>query len=169
MIDAGILVEDDSVELIAGEIVSQMPIGPKHSAVVKRLNQTFSRLANDRWIVSVQDPIALDDFNEPEPDVALLRPRADFYEELLPGPADILLLVEVADSSLAFDREEKIPLYALAQVPEVWVVNLVQKSIDVYRHPEHGEYQQLDRQIAGGSVAIPGFSEVNLRVNDLAL
>src|SRR4051812_5901285 len=90
MVEAGILGEDDPVELIAGEIISQMPIGAKHIAVVNRLNQIFNRVARGRFIVSVQNPVALDDFTEPEPDIALLRPRADFYEQDIPAAADVL-------------------------------------------------------------------------------
>jgi Uma2 family endonuclease len=89
-------------------------------------------------VVSVQNPIALDDFSEPEPDVALLAPRRDMYEASHPGPADVYLIVEVADSSLRFDRERKIPLYAKAGIPEVWLVDLVEKNLMRYRKPVHG-------------------------------
>lgn len=166
---AGILGEDDRVELIAGEIITQMPIGTAHAGAVKRLNQLFTTLARGRCIVSVQDPIALDPFSEPQPDLALLRPRADFYANEHPGPGDVLWIVEVADTSLAFDREEKIPLYAAAGIPEVWLVELVDKSLSVFRHPAQGNYTEVTRHRAGGAIAIPGLPDASLAVSDLAL
>jgi Uma2 family endonuclease len=169
MIKAGILGEDDRVELIAGQIVNQMPIGTAHAGMVNRLNQHFTNLAQGRCIVSVQNPVALDPISEPEPDIALLRPRADFYAVAHPGPEDILLIVEVADSSLGFDREDKIPLYAAGGVPEVWLVDLVSKTLSVYRRPAHGAYTEVTHHRSGATVPIPGLPEAQLAVSELAL
>lgn len=166
---AGILGEDDHVELIAGEIITQMPIGTAHAGLVNRLNQIMTNLARGRCIVSVQNPIALDPFSEPQPDIALLRPRADFYAKEHPGPADVLLIVEVADTSLAFDREEKIPLYAAAGIPEVWLVDLVDKSVSVFRLPVQGAYTEVTRHRAGAAIPVPGLPEAALAVSDLSL
>ncbi len=169
MAETGILGEDDRVELIAGQIIPQMPIGTAHAGAVKRLNQLFTSLARGRCIVSVQDPIALDRFNEPEPDVALLRPRSDFYANSHPVPEDVLLIIEVADTSLAFDREEKFPLYAAAGIPEVWLVDLVGKSLSVYRRPAQGTYTEVTRHRSGATIPIPGLPEAELAVSELAL
>ena len=166
---AGILGEDDRVELIAGEIITQMPIGTVHAGAVNRLNQLLSSLARGRCIVSVQNPIALDAFSEPQPDLALLRVRADFYSNAHPGPEDVLLFVEVADTTLAFDREEKIPLYAAAGISEVWLVELVDKSLSVFRRPEQGTYTEVTRHRSGETIAIPGLPGAFLAVGDLAL
>lgn len=169
MSEAGILGEDDRVELILGQIVTQMPTGSAHASAVKRLNHLFTSLARGHFIVSVQDPVALDPFSEPEPDLALLRPRADFYANSHPGPEDILLIVEVADTSLAFDREEKVPLYAAVGIPEVWLVNLVDKSLTVHRRPVQGSYTEVTRHSSDAMIAVPGLSEARFAVSDLAL
>ena len=169
MIKAGILGEDDRVELIAGQIVSQMPIGTAHAGMVNRLDQLFSNTAHGRCLVAVQNPIALDPFSEPEPDLALLRPRPDFYASAHPGPEDVLLIIEVADSSLGFDREDKIPLYAAAGIPEVWLVDLLGKSLTVYRRPAHGTYEEVTPHRSGASIAIPGLPKALLAVGELAL
>ncbi|MBI2946388.1 MAG: Uma2 family endonuclease [Verrucomicrobia bacterium] len=169
MAEAGILGEDDRVELIAGEIITQMPIGTVHAGTVKRLNQLFTDLARGRCIVSVQDPIALDPFSEPQPDIALLRPRLDFYASAHPEPGDVLLIVEVADTTLAFDREEKIPLYAGAGIPEVWLVDLADKSLSVFRLPVQGSYTEVTRHRSGATIGVPGLPDASLAVGDLSL
>ena len=166
---AGILGEDDRVELIAGEIITQMPIGTAHAGAVKRLNQILGGLSRGRCVVSVQDPIALDLINEPQPDLALLRPRPDYYADAHPGPDDVLLIIEVADTSLAFDREEKIPLYAAAGIREVWLVDLVDKSLSVFRAPAQGVYTEGTRHRSGARITIPGLPDALLAVSDLAL
>jgi Uma2 family endonuclease len=167
MIAAGILDENDRVELIAGEILNKMPIGSTHASTVKRLNRIFSNRVRDRAIISIQDPIALDDFSEPEPDVALLAPRADLYEASHPAPADIYLIVEVADSSLRFDRERKIPLYAKAQIPEVWLVDLVEKNLTRFRKPIHGAYAEISRHVSGEGIPIPQAPGVEIAISEL--
>ncbi len=138
MVDAGILAEDDHVELIEGEILRMTPVGSRHAGHVKRLNRLLTLSLGDRAIVAVQDPIHVNDFSEPEPDLAILRPRDDFYEQAHPGPADVFWLVEVSDSSLQFDREVKLPLYARHGVPEVWVVNVQNAVVEVHRAPDGG-------------------------------
>jgi Uma2 family endonuclease len=166
---AGILGEDDRVELIAGEIVSQMPIGTTHASMVNRLNQVLTRVVAEHAIVSVQNPIALDLFSEPQPDIALLRPKPGFYAESHPQPEDVLLIIEVADASLAFDREEKIPLYAAAGIVEVWLVDLIDKSITVYRQPQGVSYAAVDRLKAGAELVVPGVAGTLLAIRELGL
>ena len=138
--ESGVLTEDDRVELIDGEILEMSPIGRKHAACVDRLAQLFFSRVGGRAIVRVQNPIELSEHAEPQPDLALLRPRADFYAAGHPGPEDILLVVEVADSSVEFDRQVKAPLYARSGIPELWLVDLDRDHIEVYRDPTSDGY-----------------------------
>lgn len=153
MARAGILGEDDRVELIDGEIVKKMTIGPSHASVVVRLNRFFSGLAGDHFVVSVQNPVALGEFSEPEPDLMLLKLRPDFYAEAHPRPEDVLLLIEVAESSLEVDTEVKVPLYARHRIREVWLVDLFGRNVTVYRQPENGRYAQ--KKIFGPGQILP--------------
>jgi Uma2 family endonuclease len=163
--DAGILTEDDRVELIEGKIVEMSPIGSLHAACVKRLNTLMSRGVGTGAIVSVQDPIRLDDYSEPQPDVVLVRPRDDFYAEQHPGAEDVLLLVEVADSSEEYDRRVKVPLYASAGVPEVWVVNLNRNVIEVYSNPVGGDYVEQREARPGERIEVSHVPGVVLDVS----
>jgi Uma2 family endonuclease len=135
LLQAGILREDDRVELIEGEILEMSPIGSRHAAAVKRLNHLFHELLKGKALLGVQDPVRLGPYSEPQPDLTLLRPRPDFYRESHPGPEDVLFLVEVMDTSQAYDREVKLPLYAKAGIPEVWLVDLEAHRLEVYRKP----------------------------------
>ena len=148
----GILLPDDRVELIDGEVVAMTPIGPRHSACIDRANRALVLLVADRAIVRVQSSVRLNRYNEPEPDLVLLRPQADFYASRLPGPADILLIIEVAESSADYDREVKSPLYAGAGVPEYWLVDLNTRQLVCYSDPADGAYRALRRHSPGESV-----------------
>jgi Uma2 family endonuclease len=154
MSQAGILDEDDHVELIEGEIVEMTPIGSRHAACVKRLNALFSRQVSDRAIVQVQDPVRLGEYSEPQPDLALLRLQSSFYAEAHPGPGDVLLLVEVAETSSRYDRDVKIPLYAEAGICEVWIVDLSNGRLEIYLSPSHGDYQE-ESVLGRGDQAVP--------------
>jgi Uma2 family endonuclease len=132
---AGILSEDDRVELIDGEVVAMTPIGPRHGACVDRATRALVNAAGDRAIVRVQGAVRLDLFHEPEPDIVLLWPRTDFYATRQPGPADILLVIEVAESSIDYDREVKSRIYARSGVPEYWLVDLNDNALVCYRNP----------------------------------
>ncbi len=136
MAEAGIFGEDDHVELIDGEIVDMAPIGSRHGGMVKLLTQCFSATARKQAIVSVQDPLHLDDRSEPEPDLMLLKPRDDFYATAHPEAADVLLLVEVGDTTARFDREVKLPLYARHGVAEVWLIDLDTRQVEICRSPQ---------------------------------
>lgn len=136
MAEAGILGEDDRCELIEGEIIDMAPIGSRHASTVKRLLRHFERTVGNSAIVSIQDPIRLDARNEPQPDLALLRHRDDFYQQAHPTPGDVLLIVEVADASLRYDREVKLPLYARFGIPEVWIVDLQSSRVEIFRGPK---------------------------------
>jgi Uma2 family endonuclease len=143
MIETGILHEDDRIELIDGELATMSPINPEHAGKTKRLNRLLSTLVADRAIVSVQDPLVLGDRSEPEPDLMLLRPRDDFYETANPLADDVLLLIEVADTSLDYDRGVKIPLYAANGIPEVWLFDLRRKQLEMHRDPGPVGYREI--------------------------
>jgi Uma2 family endonuclease len=168
MAEAGILGEDDRVELLNGEIVAMSPIGSRHAGTVKRLLDQFIPLQGARRVIlSVQDPIRLGEHSEPQPDLALLKPRPDFYASSHPGPEDVLLAVEVADQSAAVDREVKVPLYARWGIPEVWLVDLAEEQVEVFRQPSPHGYQDL-RTLRRGEVVSPkAFSDLRLTVADL--
>ena len=135
-----ILTEEDRVELITGQIVAMPPIGSRRAACVKRLNLSMGKMVGDSMLIGVQDPIALDAYSTPEPDLVLLCPRVDFYAAAHPSAADVLLAVEVADTSADYDREVKLPLYARAGLPEVWLIDLQKSCIEVYTRPQGGAY-----------------------------
>jgi len=143
MIEAGVFAEDERLELIDGEIVQMSPIGDRHAACVRRLVALLSRLFADQVIVDVQDPIIVDQRYAPQPDIALLRPRADFYASQTPTAADCLLVVEVADTSAESDRQIKMPRYARGGVAELWLVDLEREVVVVYRLPSGNAYQQV--------------------------
>ncbi len=166
MIDAGILGEEDRVELIRGEIVDKMAIGDLHGARVKKLNRLFGRTFGDAVIVGVQDPVRLDD-SEPEPDISLLAPRDDFYATGKPRARNILLLIEVADTSLEVDREVKGPVYAEAGVGEYWIVNLEEGSLEVHRGPTPAGYRDISVLRPGDEVEIVALPGIKFAVADL--
>ncbi len=140
---AGIVSEDARVELIEGEIIDMAPIGSEHAAVVRRLIRLFDRVIGEQAIVSAQDPVCLSNFSEPEPDIALLRYRKDFFRHAHPRPDDVLLIVEVADTSLRYDREVKLPLYARYGIREVWIVDLENRCLHLFREAAEGGYKQV--------------------------
>jgi Uma2 family endonuclease len=138
--DVGILTEDDRVELIEGELIAPFPISSLHAGTVNALSRMLVLAIVDRAIVAVQNPVQLDDLSEPQPDFSVLRPRDDFYRRATPRPADVLLIIEVADSSLNYDRNVKRSLYARHGIPEFWIVNLAAGKIEVCRSPEGEQY-----------------------------
>lgn len=166
--EVGILGEDDRVELIEGELIDMTPIGSKHAGSVLQLNRLFNRIADDRAYVAMQNPVILGDHSEPEPDIALLKPRADFYKTSHPTADDVLLIVEVADTSLAYDREVKIPLYARYGIPEVWVIDLNAKCLEIYKmpQPKFSEYRRLEK-FHNGTVAPESLPVSVIQVEDL--
>ena len=143
------------------------PIGPLHGSLVKRLIRLFTRAANDRWIVAAQDPVRLAEDSEPEPDLALLKPSPDVYASRHPQPDDVFLLIEVSDSTLDYDREEKLPAYGRAGIAEVWIVNLTNTTIEVYREPHFTGYGVKRIVGAGDSLAPQAFPEVIVNVAEL--
>ena len=153
--ETGILCPDDRVELIDGEVVVMTPIGPRHNACVSGANQALVRAAGDAAIVLPQGSVRLDLHNEPQPDLVLLKPRADFYASRHAGPADILLVVEIAASSIAYDREVKARIYADFGVPEYWLADLNTNVVSRYTSPEDGGFLTVEQYRRGDSIA-PG-------------
>jgi Uma2 family endonuclease len=153
MLETGILSEDDRVELIDGEVRAMSPIGSVHAAIVKRLIAILTRLLGDSAIVSVQDPIRLNDYTEPEPDVAVLRLRDDYYAQGHPHPDNVLLVIEVADTSLDYDRDEKLPRYAAANLVETWLIDVAGQTVEQYWQPRNGKYL-LKRLVERGDTIV---------------
>ena len=153
--EAGIFTEDDRVELIAGEIVEMAPIGTDHASVVARLDWLFNQKAVGKVLVWPHgNPIILSDEDEPQPDLTLVKPRSDFYRHAHPRPQDVVLVVEVADTSFAFDRGKKLGRYALAGVSEVWIVDLRRDELLVFRDPQGRDYA-LERVVRSGERVSP--------------
>ena len=140
MAEVGLLAPDARVELIEGEIIDMAPIGKVHTSVVDQLNRLLVRAVGDDAIVRVQGSVRLSQMSEPEPDVVLLKPRPDFYRNEFASAADTLLVIEVSDSSLRYDRDIKVPFYARHGVPEVWIVDLQNDQLLVYGSPSDGVY-----------------------------
>ena len=164
--ELGVLREDDRVELIAGQVVEMTPIGDAHASCVRRLNRLFARTLLDVAVIDVQDPLVLGQHDAPQPDVTLLKPRDDAYPHH-PGPADTLLVVEVADTSIVYDRDVKIPLYARAGIPEAWLVDLTADRIQVYREPAGGEYASVRSVPRGDTIALVAFPTVTISVDEV--
>ena len=165
--EVGILCEGDRVELIEGEIVDMPPIGDKHNAAVDRLTRWFDRRVGDNAIVRVQGSVRLNYQTEPQPDVILLRWRDDFYASGGAGRDDILLIVEVAHSSLAYDRDVKADLYARNSVPEYWLVDLEARSITVFRGPAATGYRSVTVASGAQPISPLALPDVVLSPNDV--
>ena len=138
---SGVFAPNDRVELIEGEIVEMSPVGSRHAACVDLLATNLHGQLQGRAIVRTQSPIQLDEFSEPQPDIALLKFREDFYRDAHPSPSEVLLVIEVSDTTIRYDREVKIPLYARAGIPEALIFNLSDEQLEYYAQPEAGMYR----------------------------
>lgn len=167
LVETGVLGEDLRVELLDGELVPMATIGSRHAAVVRRLNRWFVLHGHPRVTVDVQNPLVLDDHSEPEPDLLLLRPRADDYLDELPRPEDVLLLVEVCDSTGPTDRGRKLPLYARAGVTEVWLVDLDADRVDVHREPGPAGYASVRPLRRGDRLQVAALPDLELPVDEV--
>ena len=165
--EVGILKRNDHVELIRGEIVEMSPMGPRHYAFVNNLNRLLVVRLTDRAIVAVQGPIVLAEDSEPEPDIAVIRHRTVPYKEREAFREDALLLIEVAESSLAYDRSTKLRLYAEAGIPEYWVVDCLAESVEIHRGPDAGRYRDVSRVEGAASVSPEAFPDVVLSLADI--
>ena len=166
MAETGILSENDRLELIEGEIIEMSPIGSRHAACVDRFNELIVGLRLN-VIVRVQSSIRLDDYSQPQPDLALLRRRDDFYWDSLPRPVDVLLVIEVADTTLQYDRFVKPPAYARAGIPEAWIANVPADRIEMYAEPVDGAYTVIRHATRGEVVQSSTIDELRLSVDDI--
>jgi len=167
MISAGVLTKAHRVELLNGEIVDMAPIGPEHNSEVDFLNAYCNDLPRQEVIVRTQGSIQLDEASQPQPDIALLHARKDFYRLKLPGPKDIFLVIEVADSSLLLDRDVKVPLYAKAGIAEMWLVDMVSHEVVVHRQPRGGKYMKITRHRSGDKISPQAFPKHFLKIAEL--
>ena len=167
MIDAGVFVGNSDFELIEGEIVKKMTQGDLHIACINRLNMLFAPILAGQVIVSIQNAVVISDISEPEPDVTLLKFREDFYASGKATAEDVLLLIEVSDSTLKYDRDFKIPLYAEANVAEVWLVNLPRQILEVYTQAEKGRYKIVGKYTKQQTISPKLLPEIKIRVSDI--
>lgn len=165
--EAGIFHEDERIELIEGEIVDMAPIGTGHASSVKRLANILKLAVGDGAIVSVQDPIILGKHSAPQPDIALLRPQADYYAAAHPQAHDVLLIIEVADSSLAYDRDIKLPLYAQHGIPEVWLVDLAGRQLTIHQQATTAGYQHSFVPVSLADLTLPMVPAVTVNMESL--
>ena len=165
--EAGILSRDDRVELIEGELVEMAPIGSEHAASVGMLNRLLVLAVGGRAVVFPQNPVRLDVHNEPQPDFTVLKPRPDGYRSALPTPEDVLLVVEVAASSLAYDRGLKLALYARHGIPELWIVNVAAQEIEIFRKPAGDHYASTARAGRSGSLEIEALPGVRIAADPI--
>jgi Uma2 family endonuclease len=162
MAEVGMLVPGERVELIEGEIIDMAPIGSFHCGNVNWLDRVFHQAVADRLVVAVQNALRLSSHVEVYPDLTLLKPRSDFYRHAHPGPEDVLLVVEVADSSAAFDRSVKAELYARHGIAEYWIVDIPARSIRFHRAPQDGRYTDITATETPGPTVVPGLTDVSV-------
>jgi Uma2 family endonuclease len=165
MIETGVLSKSDRVELIEGEMFEAAPIGARHAAITRRINALLSRSVGNLAVVDIGGPVKLGEFSEPQPDVMLLRPSD--YNTQIPEAGDVILLIEISDSTLASDRSSKLALYARHGIPEYWIVDLAGECVEVYRDPGSNAYSE--KRIASGAevVAPRAVPSVNITVRDI--
>jgi Uma2 family endonuclease len=167
MAEVGILAPDTRVELIDGEIIDMAPPGSLHAALVMLLTRAFIEAVGDRALVFAQNPVRMSEYSEPQPDLALLRPRDDSYREHYPRADDVLLVVEVAVSSLQFDLKKKLPLYARHAVVECWLVDVDGKRLVRYRAPQQGAYTLIDEPDLRSALGVSTLPQVSVDLRRL--
>jgi Uma2 family endonuclease len=164
--ESGIICEGERVELISGQIFTMAAKGTRHTVATTRLIEELPRLIERRAIVRCQDPITLPNNSEPEPDIVVARLRSDDYINSHPSPADVILVIEVADSTIKFDRETKAPLYATAGISEYWIVNLIDDRLEIYRQPEGNIYTSVQIVTPPRSINLPEFPDILLNIDN---
>ncbi len=167
MLEAGILTEDDRVELICGEIIAMAPIGSRHATCVDGFNELLGESLRRRAVVRVQNPITIGESSEPQPDISLARPPRSRYAAAHPTPPDVFFVVEVSDTTILFDREMKLPLYAKAGIPEVWIVDLTARRVETYRDPTPYGYREPRYLYLGDTLSPAAFPDVTLKVDEV--
>ena len=167
MAEVGIFHEDSRVELIDGEIIDMVPIDPRHVRGVNRLNQKLVLGIDERAVVSIQNPIRIGERNEPQPDLTLLRHRADDYATGLANPEDVLLVIEVADSSVEYERQTKGPMYARAGIADYWILDVGRDHVVVHRNPTESGYATTRVYRRGESISPLAFPNLALSIDDI--
>jgi len=167
MLNAGVFHEDDRVELIDGEIVEVPLISPTHASHVMRAHYLLYPPLERQTLLGIHNPLDLGNASQPQPDLMLLKSREDFYSRAHPTPEDVLLLVEVADATLEYDRNVKAPLYARTGVPELWIVNLPDRQLEIYRNPTPGGYGEHHWLKSGEAVTPSAFPDLTFAVDDM--
>lgn len=167
MAKAGLFSEGPHVELIEGEVIEMSPIGSRHAGCVDDLNSLVTHNVGRLAIVRVQGPIRIDEYSEPQPDIALLKPRRDSYRRSHPTPSEVLLVIEVADTSAHYDRNVKLPLYARAGIPEAWLVILPKDIIEVHTEPKNGKYTKVQRLKRGKTLTSSTVAGLSLKVDEI--
>lgn len=156
--EIGLLQIDENVELINGEIYNMTPIGSKHFAVVNKLNALFVPAFINKFIISVQNPIHIDQWNEPEPDIVILKHKKDEYVSAIPEPSDVMAVIEVSDTSIDFDKKVKLPMYASSGIPAYWIVDLNKNIIEEYTIPRDNQYMTRNTYISGDQITLENIS-----------
>ena len=167
MIELGMLKDYEKAEIIEGELIQKMPIGKKHSAAVEKLNEILRDRLGKSVSLRNQQPVRFSDYNEPEPDLAVLKRREDFYSDQKPVPKDVLLLIEVSDATLKYDRDTKLTIYAEAEIPEVWIVNLPNDIVEIHQNPSVGIYQLTKIFKRGEIIESEILPDLKLEVNEI--
>jgi Uma2 family endonuclease len=167
LLETDILHSDERTELIEGEILLMSPINPRHAGHVNRLNLWLMTRLVGRVMPAIQNPVQLSDGSEPQPDVAVLRPRADAYGHSHPTPADVFWLIEVSDATIEYDCEVKVPLYARAGIAECWVIDVNKAQVRIYRTPKRGEYTYTAIVERGQTVSPLAFPEMQVAIEEL--
>lgn len=167
MAEVGLLAPDERVELIDGVIIDMAPIGSRHAGVLRRLNRLLTVAVRTRGILSSQLPVRLGRSSEPQPDLAILKPRDDFYDGAHPQPEDVLLLIEVSATSIRHDLRVKVPLYARHRIPEVWVVDLTGGLLYLHRRPEAGTYAEQSSLADPGVLALAALPDVEVDLSGI--
>jgi Uma2 family endonuclease len=162
---AGVFSENNHIELIDGEILDMAPIGFNHAGHLNRLTHLFSMLVSDKAILSIQNPVQLSRFSEPEPDIMLLKPNADFYCTRHPNADDVLLLIEVSDTTLNYDQNKKLHLYARHNIPEYWILNLNDNCLEVYRKPHREVYGEKTTLQSSDNIVLSQLPYINIEVS----
>lgn len=167
MIGWGMIKDVERAEIIEGELIKRMPVGNRHAACVKKLDELLRDKLGKSVTYSVQDPVRLDEFNEPQPDIALLKRRDDFYRGKQPMAEDVLLLIEVSDSTLDYDRNRKIPLYAKHEIPEVWLINLLNGTIELHSQPRDYSFNIVKILRRGEILKSEVLPDLSVSVNEI--
>jgi Uma2 family endonuclease len=167
MADGGAFAPTDRVELIGGELIDMSPIGKLHARCVKFLAKYLIRLLSDGYVVGVQDPIVLNDDSEPQPDLSIVRFKDDFYKDELPGSKDVLLIIEVADTSVDFDRNVKLRKYAAAGIPESWLIDLASDRVEAHTEPKQSGYGLVKIYGRGENAVSETIAAIDLSVDEI--